>query len=1011
MLGALPASSAAHERLHLRCFSVGEGLALSSATALLQDHRGYLWVGTEGGGLDRFDGHGFVNFDRRDGLAGNHVHALVEDAEGLWIGTDSGLSLYDGEAFRNFGRDSGLPAGPVLSLAVGSHGELWAGTLRGVAQRQGERFAVLPTAREQVVTALLQDRSGALWIGTESGLLRSPTDAVRRFGAREGLAGYPVAGILEDHAGNLWLNEGGRLLRWVDDRFERIFPVDGPPGTVGPLHEAADGALWLGLTAGVGRMANGEVDTLGAERGFPRKRVQAILQDREGGLWIGTAGEGVCHHLASPFTSLTATEGLPDPLVMALAEYGAGEIWLGTAGGLARYDGQTVRELPQREFGRSIQALLRDRRGRLWIGADRGLGLWDGDELRTVPVNHLVSINGAHALAEDDTGNLWIGGVGLVRFDGRRADHFLIGGELGVRFVSAIAFDRSGTMWLGTGLGLLGYRDGKFFRPAGLDPIPANKPIVALLVDEEDALWIGTHGWGVWRFLPASPAGRRATVDSITTREGLSDDNVFFLQAAGADEIWIGTGRGVDRLDAHRYRSTGEKTLRHYGIENGFVGVETNRAAALRAGDGSLWFGTVGGAMHYRRERDREERVEWVPPVHLEAVRLSGRVVDWERRGGAAVRGVPPGFRLSHRENHLGFDYRAVSLRHPLGVRYRYRLRGADSRWSEPTRTTSVKYPSLPPGDYVFEVVALRRGGRPSGHRIELPFAIAPPWWATRWSVALEVAAVGAIVASVLRAGSRRRARRRRELEAAVELRTHELAVANERLLAVGRELADANRRLDEAGRRRERRLREQLTEAELQQLKLQLHPHFVFNALNSVSALMDADTEKARDALAGVGDLLRFSLDRLSQQKIPLGEELDFLRRYLEVQRIRYGSRLLVTLEVEPGLESAMVPSLCLQPLVENAIQHAVEPRREPTRITLSARRNGDELQVEISDDGPGTRAATTRRRSQGLGLRTTGARLNQLYGPPPGHRFEFGDRPGGGFMVWLQVPLEWAA
>jgi two-component system, LytTR family, sensor kinase len=194
------------------------------------------------------------------------------------------------------------------------------------------------------------------------------------------------------------------------------------------------------------------------------------------------------------------------------------------------------------------------------------------------------------------------------------------------------------------------------------------------------------------------------------------------------------------------------------------------------------------------------------------------------------------------------------------------------------------------------------------------------------------------------------------------------------------------------------------LAQAQLQVLKMQLHPHFLFNTLNAVSALMHQDVELADRMLARLADLLRLTLENAGMQEVPLRQELEFIEPYLEIQKARLGSRLQVRLEIDPETMDAYVPNLVLQPLVENAIQHGIAPRPAGGRIEVRSRLSGELLQLEVADDGPGLPAGALDA-SKGVGLANTRARLQQLYGEA--HRLTLDNRPAGGLAVLLSIPF----
>lgn len=198
--------------------------------------------------------------------------------------------------------------------------------------------------------------------------------------------------------------------------------------------------------------------------------------------------------------------------------------------------------------------------------------------------------------------------------------------------------------------------------------------------------------------------------------------------------------------------------------------------------------------------------------------------------------------------------------------------------------------------------------------------------------------------------------------------------------------------------------LESQLAQAQFQMLRMQLQPHFLFNTLNAISALMHQDVDLADQMLARLADLLRSTLETAGTQEVPLKQELEFIELYLEIEQARLGPRLVVRLDADPETMDAYVPNLILQPLVENAIRHGIAPRPETGHIEIRARRDNGTLQVQVLDDGPGLKEEGPRKR-EGVGLANTRARLAQLYGDR--HRFTAANRPEGGFAATMQVPF----
>jgi LytS/YehU family sensor histidine kinase len=197
-----------------------------------------------------------------------------------------------------------------------------------------------------------------------------------------------------------------------------------------------------------------------------------------------------------------------------------------------------------------------------------------------------------------------------------------------------------------------------------------------------------------------------------------------------------------------------------------------------------------------------------------------------------------------------------------------------------------------------------------------------------------------------------------------------------------------------------------QMTQAQLEALKMQLRPHFLFNTLNSISSLLDTNTKAAETMLARLGDFLRMTLDNSGTQEVTLEEEMKFLSCYLDIELERFSDRLTVQKEIARETYDALVPNLILQPIVENAIRHGIMSHVGDGRIEIRSRREDERLCLEVKDNGPGLHAGngTGQRPKRGFGFALTRERLERLYGTR--HSFSLSDAPEGGLRVLLEIP-----
>jgi diguanylate cyclase (GGDEF)-like protein len=769
----------------------------SKVWAVVEDGQGDLWVGTEGGGVARWDHHS----DRfmRVGVSGQRVRALWLSSGGtLWIGTkDAGLSRLDTSSgavtsYRHQPGDAESLSDDGVFAIVEGGGSLWVGTDGGLVrldpasgkfQRIGDEDPNADAGAGRI-RALRFDRDGRLWVGTYAGLgrLEPGSDRLRRYrhdaSDASSLSHDRVRTILEDAAGRLWIGTDGGLD--LMDRQRTAFRHY--------RHDAADPA------------------SLGDDT------VLSLLQDRGGVLWVGTMNAGV--HKWYPGTWSfghqtrvgAGTHGLADKTVTSFAEDATGRIWIGTFGGLHSMDRQTSQikryrgtaELPTDR----VMALTADLDRMLWIGTrDAGLVRMDPatgamHTYRHDPANpRSLGGDAVTALAVDGVGDLWVGthSGGLNRFDAgtgtfRRYQHDPADdASLGANFVTTMAQDNQGALWVGTdggGLNLLEAASGRFLRfvhdPQDPHSLGANT-VFSLHLDPAGRLWVGTRGAGL--AMLESRSGSAASFKHFTQRQGLANDVVYGILPDGDGYLWLSTNNGISRFDPR----TG--SFRNYDTSHGLQSNEFNFGAHYRSAGGELFFGGVNGlnAFHPRSLTANNH----VPPVVLTALLKSNRPVE-----KAGPLWALPAIDLGYRDDVVTFEFAALDYAAPQKNRYAYRLEGFDRDWVELGSLRRVTYTNLQPGRYRLRVRAANNDGVWNEAGLSLPVRVEAAPWRRWWAYLIYGLAFGSsllIFARGQQARAKREAEYARRLEDEVQRRTLELAARNTDLEEVNRKLAEAS--------------------------------------------------------------------------------------------------------------------------------------------------------------------------------------------------------------------------
>lgn len=329
-----------------------DGLGGENVMAIVPTPEGFLWVAT-GGGLDRLDPQ-VANYSTKDGLADNRLFDLCADKDGLWLGTQwGGLGRFDGKEFTTV-----LPGLYARKLHRAPDGVLWIGSNQGALRYDGTRLlpgALLPN---RWIMAIASDSEGALWFGDAwagGGLVRAQTNAqggftTKTFTREDGLAHNEVSSILCLPGGETWVGTAGGVSRFKGEQIQNFGTPDGLPGNgVRVLYQGKDGGIWLGTGAGVARYDGHGFSNITAACGMPVSRICSILQTRDGLMWFGTDGRGVCVFDGKAFALLDTRDGLAGNSILAIAEDQAGDLWFATAkDGLTRYHRKTA--VPQVRF-------------------------------------------------------------------------------------------------------------------------------------------------------------------------------------------------------------------------------------------------------------------------------------------------------------------------------------------------------------------------------------------------------------------------------------------------------------------------------------------------------------------------------------------------------------------------------------------------------------------------------------------------------------------------------------
>jgi ligand-binding sensor domain-containing protein len=986
---------------------------------VVQDLQGIMWVGQRG--LHRYDGYGYTSYyhdpQNPASLMDDWVESLYASRDGfIWVGTHQGLDRFDPATgkfthFRHNPKDKkSLSNNEVSAILEDRGGVLWIGTFKGLNRfhpktntftRYQHNPADPTSLSHNDIRALYQDRQGTLWVGCNQ-----PFGADGMFQLDGGLNRFkPKTGTFTRYLHNP--NDPQSLM---DNRVRAIF-------------EDSRGTFWVG-TAGDGlHTMNRDKGTFTRHRydsAHPKKlsrppwkkalpwvddHITFITEDVVGAIWIGTANNGLNRY--DPQTKQVKHfpnfKDLKSGVQTAYAWWACcsrdGMLWIAYNEGLFRVD-PLQKSIAYVATSRPVSAIYQDNTGVIWYGTDQGLVRKDPTrrtEQRFVHNPHnsnTLSNNTVKTIYQDPQGTLWIGtNNGLNRFDAKKAifTRYLFGNQDNRRLthypITSVYEDRRATLWIGTyggGLYRMNRQKGRFTRYLHnpKDPTSLKTNLINFLYeDRSGSLWVGTHYGGLNRLV--SPDGKfqrflghcyninclvqdSAGILWAGTTGGLyrSDQALTnfseFIDSTGEfsdkrvvsgiledrqQALWINGSAGMGRLNSQR-----SEIIMHIPRSDQRSATDTLNPAYFKSSTGKFYFASGNGYYAFFPEQLTSKAK--APRLILSAFRIADQLVV---PGKESPLKVPlwqtNKIRLAHNQNVFSFDFAGIHYGNPERNRHLFMLENLDNTWRKAGEEKTAYYYNVPPGEYVFRVKAANSDGVWAEKTIRV--TIAPPWWRTGWFIAL----VTALIVGLVYSGVRYRiAQVRRE-----EAQKTEFSI--------------------------------KLSEMEMQALRAQMNPHFIFNSLNSINTfILKNEPESASEYLAKFSRLIRLILQNSSAPVVALDSELEALRLYLEMEALRFRNKFTYQIDLDPDLETdeVEIPPLLIQPYVENAIWHGLMHKEGVGHIAIGLNMADDVLTCSIEDDGVGRKRAAELKsksatRSKSLGMQITSHRIkliNDLHG-----------------------------
>ncbi|NPA37942.1 MAG: GAF domain-containing protein [Chlorobi bacterium] len=737
---------------HFGRYSLEEGLPQSEVMTIVEDEPGYLWVGTNGGGLCRFNGKNFDVYTTKDGLLDNIIFGLfLDDNYDLWVGSPKGVMRYDGKKFHKiFSSDTATFVDEVRFFETAG-GNIWVfGNLsdgkQGFFNVRNDTVVnackmfneLTPDNRVLYVTSL---NSNHLIVTTINGYYDLISDKLSPSDILPVSGKYLYVPLESDRSNNIWTIA---LDKKHPERKLMLFSADGKSkdivlpdklnaGGIAKSYQDREGGIWFSiLNYGLVRYLNGEWKVFNEKNGLPIDNVRAVYEDAEGNFWLGTLGAGLARYSGDMFILFDTRSGISDNIINSIYQDSEGIYYFGgNSSGLNVYDGKTIRVVYKDKGSDAgfIGAIYEDGRNNLLLGTMTGLCRYDGEKItdcwREYGFSYPYPVLDIKPYG--DTILFATYGAGLVKsYKGKAEAYNKKTSAFNAITVSNIFVDSKKRAWLITDNGIWQYEADSVINineKYGLN----TSYFTQAAEDKAGNIWFAVFTEGLLRF-----NGEKFSV--VDMSDGLTSDNIYSVIADKEGNIWAGTQNGVDKLTLN---PDGEiLSIDNFGKYDGFVGMENNGAANYLDRDGNLWFGTIKGAIKYN---PRKRRINYLPPpVYVSGMEIAFKQVSWDKEPYKSMYdsiipwiNMPAGLKLPHNLNHISFFFDGLCYTVPEKVKFKWKLYPVEKDYLPETQLNRAVYASLPPGNYTFYVKACNNSGIWNEEPAVFSFTIEPAWWQT----------------------------------------------------------------------------------------------------------------------------------------------------------------------------------------------------------------------------------------------------------------------------------------
>lgn len=937
----------------------------------------------------------FKNFSVENGLSISSIMDIQQTPDGmLWFATPDGLNKFNGYTFTSYKHipndTTSLPDNYITSILALKNGNLVVGCHSNelsIFNPYKQTFSSITHSVNAPIKFIREDQSGLVWVAFENGELLIFKDKVL-IKSTETPASNPVFSCFLQANNTIYLGGSDALYSCNTTDF-KITAVPGTEGLgVTCLENTNNNEIAIGSYDGVWMLENNKL----VAQHLAGNIIMTLLSENNQTLWIGSYFEGLFRMDTRGNTppekfqnNSTNLFSLVNNVVQCSYKDKAGNLWFGTISGISAYfplnQQMSILRHESNNNGsltsNNIYEIFVDSRNRVWIGTlDAGFNLFDRksgkcSSFTAENTNGLLS-NVVRSIFEDSKGNFWISNQqqGLCRFypDAKKATAIKLqdGTPQIATTIRDIMEDDKGNLWLATEKGLVIFNPSiNEFQsvdiPGGSENMVVydieyetisktwiaatfgegifllkngrwsnirhinnntlslnNNNVMSLCLLNSDTLLMGTYGGGL-NILNL----KTGAIGSVSTREGLSNENIYGILLVKGGELWMSTNKGICVYNLY------SKKVKTYDLLQQVQSLEFNESAFAVDHDGYFYFGGINGVNYFNPRRLKTNTYK--PPILITGIRVMGRDFPFQEKMNSGSN-----ITLKHGQNFIQIDFCALNYSNSEKNQYAYILEGFNDSWVMAGINRSATYTNLDPGTYTFKVKACNDDGVWCESPATLTIVIQPPFWRTWWFFTLTFLAVIGLFLLIL------------FLRTRFIKRSYQLA----------------------------------MTDTELRALRSQMNPHFIFNSINSIQYfILNKEKKEAYNYLSKFSTLMRFILQNSRLNFIKMNEELEALKLYLELEKMRLEDDFEYQIDVSPDIDTQKIeiPSMIIQPYIENAILHGLIPQSGPRKLDVIMRKGEKHIFCVVEDNGIGRDAAKVMKEGRSQGHTSTAMQVTK--------------------------------